>query len=137
MNREEEYEITLTKSQLELLKVVCDNYGRIIIGQLEAGIGCRIDDAINRHETSHGRDYRSEVVKGALELIKKVAWDQGPSQSYGVGYSETSDELFDMTEVIRHQLWKDAGEVSRGTVDAYPPYHWNKKKPLIKIKKII
>lgn len=135
MNKEEQYTITLSKSQLELLKVAIDKYGRLIIGQLNNGLWDILRDAISRHETDQGELYRSEIVEQALNLIKKTAWNHSPNQSYGVAYSETSDTLFDMKDVIRHKLWKDAGESTQHTVDAYPPHHWNKKVPLIKVEK--
>lgn len=132
------YQITLTKSQLELLKEITDKYARLLIGQVDK-LDDVFTDALLKHGNNGERDYEyqrdCDYINNQLEILHTFCWKQQPNQYYGVKYSEKSDTLFDMHDVIRHQLWKDrGGDKSAFTNDSYPAHHWNTNEPLIKIE---
>lgn len=139
MEKEVKYQITLTQSQLRLISEVTEKFARIIIGQISNGIGAEMETAYRKHHDkfifeSKGGD--REKLNNLLNEIKKLCFKQEPDVSYGVGYSDKSDTLFDMHEVIRHQLWKDLEDRPDYVNSAYPAHHWNKKVPLIEIEKL-
>lgn len=74
--------------------------------------------------------------------IKKKFWGLDWSSLYGVKYDETSDILFDLHQVIKHQLWLDRPEDKKYhfTVDASEAIPFAQeplaKEPLASIEKI-
>lgn len=132
------YTLTITEEHLKLLSEITDKMARVIVGQLDYGIGEEVDAAIARHR-SDGKwnDDFYEISKQAkvyLDMLHTMCWDQAPSTRYGVHYSKKSDALWDMHEVLRHQMWKENPDRSKMTVDSDKPFHWNKEIPLIKIE---
>ena len=81
-------------------------------------------------------DELKEKLEDLLYQLKKLCWNQSKNASYGVNYSDYSDMLIDMYEVIRHELWKEDDKRLNYTVDAYPAHHWNGNEPLIKVEKL-
>lgn len=69
--------------------------------------------------------------------IKRRFWGLERNVLYGVNYDDTSDILWDIYQVIRHQLWLDKPEdkKSRITVDADEPLSFG-TEPLAKINRI-
>lgn len=134
------YNIELTEEQLKLLSQICDKYGRLIIGQLDHSLEDELCTALRKH--SHDNQYTDEYfierdcIKRTLDSLHTLCWNQPSNQSYGVGYSRRSDTLFDMHEVIRHQLFLDGTRERLYQNREYPPMHWNKKEPLIKITQV-
>lgn len=133
------YKIELTEYQLYLLKDAVENQFRNIIGQLDIGIKDICYEAIKRHypelSTYYDRIELNEKAKDLINQLHCLCWNQTPNASYGVKYSEESDTLIDMNEVIRHFLYKERGDTAM-TVDGDKPFHWNKDVELIKIEKI-
>lgn len=70
--------------------------------------------------------------------IKKRFWGCEANAMYGVNYDDTADILFDMHQVLRHQLWLDSPEDQKShiTVDAYEAMQYG-SEPLAIIKKIV
>ena len=135
-----EYQITLSENQLNILNRITSDYARLVVGQTDKLEGVFLK-ALKRHQsenlTKEEKGQEQDYVISLLETLHRICWKQNTNEFYGVGYSELSDTLIDMNEVIRHQLWQDyEGEKSRYTVDSDKPFHWNKKEPLIKIEKI-
>ena len=53
--------------------------------------------------------------------IKKRFWNLAPYANYGIRYDESADIIWDIYQVIRHELWKNRPEPkSHITVDASP-----------------
>jgi hypothetical protein len=52
--------------------------------------------------------------------IKQRFWGLESNAMYGVHYDDTADVLFDLHQVLRHQLWLDRPETEKShiTVDA-------------------
>lgn len=132
----DKYKIELTKSQLQTLKVVLENYSRILIGQLGIGLEDILLKAGERHFPERSAKENREIAEDLIAQMHLKFWNQKYGTYYGVNYSELSDELIDMVEVIRHQLFLDSDRERHFSVDEYPPTHWNEKQPLIKVEKL-
>lgn len=135
------YTIELDEGQIREINRALNFSLRCQIGQLNGEL---LSMLIDEYSVAQGENYSFEnlgdlrdKLEELLGEIKKLVWNMAPNQSKGVGYSEEVDTLIDMNEVIRHALWLNIeGEKHSYTVDAYPPHHWNKKQPLIKVEKI-
>ena len=144
MSKEIKYTIELTKRQAELLSWTCDTMARIIEGQdwtyqqmlemawekrCKEATGTMMDDTFEGgwHEM---REDAEEIVK----YIKNRFWGLPANTLNGIHYDAIADIIWDMYQVIRHQLWKDRPEDkrSRWTVDAFPANQIG-DAPLIKI----
>ena len=133
------YKIELTEYQLKALSSVLDKQARLIFGQLDIAIEDECLEALVKHR--HNGNYQDayddkEKLEDLLYQLKKLCWNQSKNASYGVNYSDYSDMLIDMHEVIRHELWKEDDKRLNYTVDAYPAHHWNGNEPLIKVEKL-
>lgn len=136
------YKIELTEVQLRLISYVCEKFARLIIGQLDNAIKDELEDAILKHryngKFSDNFWVVRDTIKEKLDDLHTLCWNQSVNASYGAGYSEKSDTLIDINEVIRHELWKNDKDEDKPkyTNDAFSAFHWNKKEPLIKIEKL-
>ena len=138
-NTMNKYKIELTEYQLKALSSVLNKQARLIFGQLDIAIEDECLEALVKHR--HNGNYQDayddkEKLEDLLYQLKKLCWNQSKNASYGVRYSDYSDMLIDMHEVIRHELWKEDNERLNYTVDAYPAHHWNGNEPLIKVEKL-
>lgn len=139
------YTIELTERQARLLSWACDRLSRIICGQdwtyqefLEMAWEKRAKEATGNSmdkEWDGGwqnmRDDAEEICKD----IKKRFWGLEWNALYGVKYDDDADILFDIHQVIRHQLWIDdeSPNKSRWTVDADTAMRFG-SEPLAEIK---
>lgn len=134
------YTIELDEDQLREINRALNFSLRCQIGQLN---GEFLSMLLDEYSVAQGENYSFEdesnlrvKLESLINEIKRLVWNIAPNQSKGVGHSEEVDTLIDMNEVIRHALWLNIeGEKLSYTVDAYPPHHWNKKQPLIKVEK--
>ena len=144
---EYKYNLKLTENQAKILSRACNVYSRLICGQdreyqdlFEAAWEKRCKKATGRimDEDFEGGWYvmREDAEKLCKE-IKKKFWGLDYNTSYGVNYDETSDILFDLYQVIRHQLWLDRPEDKKSpyTVDASEALQFA-QEPLASIEKI-
>jgi len=142
------YNLKLTEKQAKVLSRACDVYSRLICGQdreyqdlFEAAWEKRCKEATGNimSEDFEGGWYamRAEAERYAGE-IKKTFWGLDRCSLYGVNYDETSDILFDLHQVIRHQLWLDRPEDKKSpyTVDASEAMPFA-QEPLASIEKIV
>lgn len=125
------YTLRITEKQARLLSYACDQFSRLICGQdwsfqelMEAAWEKRCKEAVGGHGMDKEWDggwyaMRHEAERICKE-IKKRFWGLEWNAMYGVHYDDTADILFDLNQVIRHQLWLDRpeGEKSHITVDA-------------------
>lgn len=137
--KEKTYIIECNEKQLRMINEMCDRMSRLICGQLDASVQEYCEDAWERdHKTvehPHGiggdewHAMRKEL-ESHLAAIKKLCWDK----DYGIYYDNNADILWEMHEVIRHQLWLDMPEDKRTpcTVDASPAISIS-NEPLIKV----
>lgn len=134
------YRIELTEKQVKLLSYVCDRFSRVIIGQLKAGIENELEEALLRHRFNGEMtdDYwrEREKIGETLDFLHTFCYNQATNQSYGIRYSEDSDILIDIHQVLRHQLWLDDEDENKSTatVSSSSAHQWA-KEPLIKIEK--
>ncbi|MCM1221898.1 MAG: DUF4406 domain-containing protein [Lachnospiraceae bacterium] len=104
-----QFEMTLNKRQMQVLSDACDHYSRILCGQLDVGLEDAIEKGIQREYTTATFDKKHEIRETAREKIdeiKMLIWNMGRGASHGVKYDDNSDLLFDIHQVLRHQLWK-------------------------------
>lgn len=131
--QEYKYNLKLTERQAKLLSWGCDNLCRIICGQdwtyrdfmkeawekrCKEATGQRFDE-----EWDGGWQNMHEDAEKMTKEMKKRFWGLDGNAMYGLGYDDTSDILFDIHQVIRHQLWLDKPEDERSnfTVDSDNP----------------
>ena len=140
------YTLHLTKRQLELLSYACDNMSRAICGQdntyqelMERAWEKRCKQAVGGHgmdkEWEGGWWNMRHDAERLSKEIKRRFWGLENNALYGLHYEDTSDILFDIHRVIRHQLWKDNGSKTSYTVDAENPTWSDGTEPLPLIEK--
>jgi len=141
------YQVTMTKRQVQLLSYACDQFSRLICGQdwsfrelLEAAWEKRCKEAtgkmIDKEWDGGWRNMRAEA-ECLCEYIKRRFWGLESSAQYGIYYDATADILWDIHQVLRHQLWLDRPDDDKSTitVDAGKAMRVG-NEPLIEIKKI-
>lgn len=141
------YSLELTERQAKLLSWALDSFARIIEGQ-DSTYQDMMEAAWERRAKEATGDFMDDEFEGGWQnmrddaeyfckAIKKRFWGLESNALYGLHYDETSDILWDIYQVIRHQLWLDKPEEnkSRWTVDASPAHRWG-TEPLAKINRI-
>lgn len=133
MNKDHIYTLHLTERQVQLLSYACDQFSRLIIGQdwsyqhlFEMAWEKRCKEAVGGHGMDKEWDGGWQAMRDDAEeisrQIKKRFWGLERSALYGVKYDDTADILFDLHQVLRHQLWLDKPEDTkqqlRYTVDS-------------------
>ena len=133
MERQKEfaYTLKLTERQVHLLSWACDRFSRIICGQdwtyqefMEEAWEKRCKEAVGGHgmdkEWDGGWYAMREDAERICKEIKKRFWGLESNAMYGIGYNAFADVLFDLHQVLRHQIWLDRpnDEKSTITVDA-------------------
>ena len=101
--------LELNRRQLEILSDACDNHSRNICGQLDVGLSDILEAGIAREYKTADFEHRHQIRERAMELLREVkvlVWNMGAGASHGVNYDAKADILFDIHQVIRHQLWK-------------------------------
>lgn len=141
------YQLEITEKQAKMLSYTCDQFARLICGQdwsyrdlFEAAWEKRCKEATGNMIDKEFEGGWYEMRAKAEEIckhIKKVFWSCEANAMYGVNYDDTADILFDINQVLRHQLWLDRPDEqkSRFTVDSDEARQYG-SEPLAKIKKI-
>ena len=145
--KQRKYKIELTEHQLRILSFVCDQYSRLICGQgweyqqlFEAAWERRAKEATGNamdNEFEGGWHAMRKHAEYIVNQIKALFWNMEPNAFYGIHYDKTADLLYEMHQVIRHQLWLDKPENQRSqlTVDACEAMRLT-DEPLIKVEQI-
>jgi len=144
---EKEYQITLNERQLKALSYACNEFSRLICGQnwsyqslMEQAWEKRCKEATGKIMDDEFEGGWGEMRNDAEVLAKQIKqrfWGLSSNSLYGIKYDDTADILFDIHQVLRHQLWLDRPEDERSTitVDAYPATQFG-NAGLIKITKV-
>ena len=144
---EQTYQVTLTKRQVQLLSYVCDQFSRLICGQdwsfqelMESAWERRCKEATGKIMDKEWEGGWSDMRAEAEEIckhIKRRFWGLESNAFYGIHYDQTADILWDINQVLRHQLWLDKPDEDKSTitVDAYSAMRVG-DEPLITIKRI-
>ena len=132
------YQITVSETQAKAIETACDLLARIMIGQ-SAEIVRHLP--LDKHHQINTWD-----LGRAIEAITKPPCNLEMNASYGVGWSEKSDVLFDLVEVIRHKrAWDKAraenlltpsggrDHATMGGVCYDAPMQWARNCPLAKM----
>ena len=88
-------------------------------------------------EWEGGWRYMLFEAEDLCKYIKKRFWGLESNALYGINYDQTADILWDIHQVLRHQLWLDKPdeEKSTVTVDANEAMRVG-DEPLIRIQKM-
>jgi hypothetical protein len=133
-----QYNLTLTKEQLQMIDYALEATARFSIGQPSMMV-----EQLIAPETQEKWDLAEQIEK----LIKPVM-GLSSNASYGVGKDPRVDALLDLHEVIRHHLsWERAKEESLTTgyerdwstmmtVNYDAPHHWSKSIPLATLESV-
>lgn len=141
------YSLELTERQAKLLSWALDSFARIIEGQ-DSTYQDMMEAAWERRSKEATGNFMDKEFEGGWQnmrndaeyysnAIKKRFWGLERNALYGVNYDDTSDILWDIYQVIRHQLWLDKPEDKKShiTVDADEPLSFG-TEPLAKISRI-
>lgn len=133
----DENEITLkfNKEQISRLNNICNNYCRFICGQTFP-ISQWLSDIWSMHHHFNSEEYFKvrNIIDTYVLILHKLCWNESANAYDGVGYDDTSDCLYDMHQVFRHELWKISGNNRLDyIVDAYPAHKTSKKYNLISV----
>ena len=137
------YTLELTERQARLLSYACDQFARLIMGQdwsyqqlFESAWERRCKEATGETMDEGWDGGWSAMREDAERLVKEIGlrfWGKGGGAYNGVHYDNEADILFDIYQVIRHQLWLDRTEPKpHGIVDSFPAHQFG-SEPLAKI----
>ena len=139
------YQITLTEKQARLLSYALDQFPRLIQGQdssfqdlMESAWEKRCKEATGKmmdDEWDGGWHNMRHDAERMSQEMKKRFWGLEPNALNGVHYDKDGDTLWDIHQVIRHQLWQDNPNHQLYTVDAAEAHQFG-DEPLAKIKRI-
>lgn len=140
------YTLHLTKRQVEILSYACDRFSRLICGQdwtfqdlFEEAWEKRCKEATGKFmdkELDGGWQNMRDDAEVMSWEIKRRYWGLERNAMYGIHYADTADILYDLHQVLRHQLWLDRPEDKKShiTVDASEAMQFG-TEPLAKIEK--
>jgi hypothetical protein len=137
------YQLELTERQTRLLSWACDTIARIIEGQdrtyqhmMEAAWEKRCTEATGKmidDEWDGGWHNMRHDAERMSQEMKRRFWGLECNELNGVKYDDTSDILYDIHTVIRHELWLTNPNRSEMTVDAYKPTFTYGSEPIAKV----
>lgn len=138
------YVIEMNERQAQLLNWACDTLPRLIEGQ-----GVELQDLLEyawekrcKEATGKSMDdawdcgwwkMRGDAEKVVNEIRKRF-WGLDVMTENGIHYDDSADIIWDMHQVLRHELWKNSPEPKpRSTVDAFPGTQFG-DEPLISVR---
>jgi len=131
--------IECTEKQMRLIQEAVEFTSRFDCGQL--GFSYMPHAATKEYWKSTGDELtkwleKRDQMEFYFSVIKKIWWDLEPDANWGVGHDDDADALFDMYQVIRHEIWKSKhkdGDPVFYSHDEYPATKFGKEE-LIKVK---
>lgn len=136
------YTLELTEKQAKLLSYACDQFARLIQGQdssfqdlMEAAWGKRCKKATGNsmdEEWDGGWHTMRDDAERISQEIKQRFWGLPPNALNGIHYDDTADILWDIHQVLRHELWKNNPDALNFTVDASEAFRFG-SEPLAKV----
>ena len=101
--------IECTEKQLQLIQEAVEFTSRFDCGQL--GFTYMPKAATREYWKARGEDLvnwleKRDLMEFHYQAIKRIWWDLDSNANWGVGYDDDADSLFDMYQVIRHEIWK-------------------------------
>lgn len=112
------YVMELSKNQLQTISLACEVCARLKTGQVKAAL------SLLELLDIKGQPVDAYELSKVVEPIIKAAMKLEPNASWGVGYNEKVDSLYDIHDVIKHRLaWDEAydkGIVSEGESRKWP-----------------
>lgn len=143
MSKEKKYIIELNQRQAELLSWALDTFPRLIEGQGHAFQDlmesawekrCKKVTGGMMDKKFEGGWYKMrEDAETIVREIKHRFWNLAWNSDNGIHYDDSADILWDIYQVLRHEIWKNRPEPkSKATVDAFPATQFG-KEPLAKV----
>ena len=136
------YILELNEKQARLLSWALDTLPRLIEGRGRAYQDLLESAWEKRSKKATGKMMDDEFEGGWQKMredaetfcceIKRRFWDLPPNAAYGIHYDKTADILWDMYQVLRHEIWKNNPDARNFTVDASPATQFG-SEPLIKV----
>lgn len=136
------YTLELTEKQARLLSYACDQFARLIQGQdssfqdlMEAAWGKRCKKATGNsidEEWDGGWHTMRDDAERISKEIKQRFWGLPSNTLNGIHYDDTADILWDIHQVLRHELWKNNPDARNFTVDASEAFRFG-REPLAKV----
>lgn len=143
MKKEKKYILEMNERQARLLSWALDTFPRLIQGQsfayqdlFETAWEKRCKEATGNmmdEEFEGGWWEMREDAEALCKEIKRRFWKLPYISENGIHYDDTTDILWDMHQVIRHELWKNDPEHAYYTVDASQAMQVG-SEPLVKIR---
>lgn len=116
------YRIELDEAQLAVVLAALDTYSRMGMGQLDVAVG----EFISRHAPKGYDQDSRDMVRFAIDTIKRMVWGHPPNGSWGIFSPEVPRacrESYDILQVLRYARWevrRDRGEAPSYTVENNP-----------------
>lgn len=136
------YTLELTEKQAKLLSYACDQFARLIQGQdssfqdlMEEAWGKRCKKATGNsmdEEWDGGWHAMRDDAERISKEIKQRFWGLPSNTLNGIHYDDTADILWDIHQVLRHELWKNNPNARNFTVDASEACRFG-SEPLAKV----
>lgn len=145
-NEDYKYVIRVTEKQMRTLSEACDLFSRAIIGQdfvfkdlMEEAWEKRCKEATGKmmdNDFEGGWSAMRADAEAISLQMKQRFWGLGAQSLNGIHHDATSDLLYDIHCVLRHQLWLDNPDPNkfRG-VDSDTPLHVS-NEPLCIVERI-
>ena len=124
------YWVEISQETSQSISSACETFANLCAGKIDI----LEQIVINAYKNRTGKDIEEielEQVRKALKLVQFFGWDTSYGNENKVhGYSDMTDTLFDVSEVLNFQLGVDGIELFK---DSKYPLHWNDKMPLCRI----
>lgn len=104
--KEDKYILEVNRKQLELINQALASFTRLSVGQLKYGLG----QLIWNPETMN------QLNQKQIDVLKLIDSDHDYNEM--VHINKDADILYDVHQVLRHQLWKENSNKSDITVDS-------------------
>jgi hypothetical protein len=128
-DKEEEnkqYQITCNKEQLKTIMMSLELESRLYLGQFDKVIlNPFMESMMEKHLGSWDKVIeKRSYIEGYLDVLEEQMLGLTKGQSHAIGSKKIPNHAriaYEIMGVIRHFFWKQRGEKSKSTVDAYPP----------------
>jgi hypothetical protein len=112
--------IELNDKQLELMNKALDFYNRLLIGQLHYAL---------EHFDLNDKEF-DKLNKKQKDILNKIFSDHDYNEMFN--HTENSNTVYDMHQVIRHEIWKK--ERYRNQISVWSSVTKMGKEDLIKVE---
>lgn len=103
----------LTGHQVGILRNVCEQASRLRCGQLDFTLEMELMAAYTRRYQNDDEKLKlardvHEQIRNTFAYLHTLCWALPVNSDHGLNYDDDADILWDMYQVLRHRLWKEA-----------------------------